>query len=488
MRIGAIFLLLLTLAPVRPLRGDDGPDPAAQTAAERQDARRQGGKSPNGPARSPGVLPEAVRRLQEYLQIDTTNPPGNEKAAAELLAGWLGELGAEPRLLASPSGRTSVYARFEATAAPCPGDPGALVLLHHIDVVPAGEGWEAAPFSGRLEGGKIWGRGALDIKSLGVAELAAIGQLLQDHRQLCRDLIFVGVADEEAGGREGAAFLLEKHPELFAGVGAVINEGGGNRTFGGRQIFWGIEVIQKRPLWLKLEAGGRGGHGSRYAPGSATHQMIRALAKLVDRPPAFRLSDAARLYFGSLATLEGQKREEAVAALEKQIRPEGPSPPLQPGMPVYFLDTLQVTEIETSKGINVVAPVATAYLDVRLLPDTDENAYLEEIRKLVGGEVEVEVVLSSPPGKESPLDHPLYKTFEKILGQRAPVVPSFLPGTTDSRYFRARGIAAYGFSPFAIEGPDLAGIHAPNEYIRVDDFLRGVETTRRVLEAYVFAP
>lgn len=444
-----------------------------------------------GAGSSPGVLPEAARKLQEYLQIDTTNPPGNEKAAAELLAGWLRELGAEPRLLASEEnlarGRASVYARFAASGPPCAAG-GALLLLHHIDVVPAGEGWQAAPFSGRLADGRIWGRGAIDIKSLGIAQLEAIGQLRRSGKAFCRDVIFLGVADEEAGGGEGAAYLLERHPELFAGVGAVINEGGSNRTFLGRQIYWGIEVVQKRPLWLEVKAGGRGGHGSRYAPGSAAHQLIRGLARLIDRPPRFRLTDAARVYFGALAEVEGRSREGALRALEKQIRPDGPVPPLSPGLPVFFLDTLQVTEIETAPGVNVVSPEAKAYVDIRLLPDTDADAYLAELRALLGPELEVKVLLSSPPGLEAPLDHPLYRAFEEVLGRRAPVIPSFLPGTTDSRYFRARGIAAYGFSPFSIEGPDLAGIHAPNEYMKVDDFLRGVETTRRLLESYATLP
>lgn len=437
---------------------------------------------------APGVLPEAARQLQEYLQIDTTNPPGNEKAAAELLAGWLRALGGEPRLLASPAGRTSVYARFAASAAPCARGGAGLLLLHHLDVVPAGEGWQAAPFSGRLEGGKIWGRGAIDIKSLGIAQLAALGQLLRGGHRLCRDVVYLGVADEEAGGGQGTAFLLDHHPELFTGIDAVINEGGSNRTFGGRQVYWGIEVVQKRPFWLKVSSGGRGGHGSRYSPGSATHQLIRGLAKLVDLPPRYRLTDAARTYFGALAGLEGKSPAAAVLELEKQIRPDGPVPPLQAGLPVFFLDTLQVTEINTGQGINVVSPVASAEIDIRLLPDTDSAAFLAEIQKLLGPELEVEVLLASPPAPASRLDHPLYQTFVEVLGQRAPVIPSFLPGTTDSRYFRARGIAAYGLSPFSIEGQDLKGIHAPDEYIRLDDFLRGVETTRRLLERYAAAP
>lgn len=437
---------------------------------------------------SPGALPEAARRLQEYLQIDTTNPPGNEKEAAELLAGWLRNLGAEPRLVASPAGRTSVYARFGARGGPCPQGGGALLLLHHIDVVPAGEGWLEPPFSGRLESGRIWGRGAIDNKSLGIAYLAAIEQLVRAGRPLCRDLVYLGVADEEAGGGEGAAFLLERHPELFAGVDAVLNEGGLNPTFAGRQRYWGLELVQKRPLWLSVKAGGAAGHASHYTPGSAAHQLIRGLAKLVDRPPSYRMGEAARLYFGEQARLEGKSPAAAVEALEKRLRAEGSAPPLETGISVYFLDTLQVTEVSTGEGINVVSPVAQAYLDVRLLPDTDQAAYLAELRELLGPDLEVEVVLGSPPVPISPREHPFYRTLEQVLGQRAPVLPFFLPGTTDSRHFRARGIAAYGWSPFSIEGKDLLGIHAPNEYIRLEDFLRGIETTRRLLEAYAVAP
>lgn len=445
-------------------------------------------KTGDSSAGSPVGLPEAARRLQEYLQIDTTNPPGNEKGAAELLAGWLRQLGVEPRLVASPAGRTSVYARFGAQGGPCPQGGGALLLLHHIDVVPAGEGWQEPPFSGRLESGRIWGRGAIDNKSAGIAHLAALEQLARAGRPFCRDLVFLGVADEEAGGGEGMAFLLERHPGLFAGVDAAINEGGLNPTFGGRQRYWGIEVVQKRPLWLSVEAGGAAGHGSRYTPGSAAHQLIRGLAKLVDRPPRYRLGDAARLYFGELARLEGTSPAAALAALEKQIHPDGPVPPLEAGTPVYFLDTLQVTEVSTGDGINVVSPVARAYLDIRLLPDTDQEAYLAEMRALLGPDLVAKVVLESPPVAVSPREHPLFQTFEQVLGQRAPVIPFFLPGTTDSRYLRARGIAAYGWSPFSIEGKDLLGIHAPNEYIRLEDFLRGIETTRRLLEAYAVAP
>ena len=421
--------------------------------------------------------PEAVRWLREYLQIDTTNPPGNEAEAAHWLAERLRTEGFEPRLLSDPTGRTSLYARWAS-----PRDPGrSLVLMHHIDVVPAGEPWQVEPFSGRPIDGVIWGRGAIDVKSLGIAQLAAMVALRREGIELDHDVIFLAVADEEVGGRRGTAWLLEEHADLFADTVAVLNEGGSNRVVADRLLWWGIEVTQKRPLWLRVTASGRGGHGSGFNPGSASHQLLRGLARLVDRPPTFRLTDAARAHLGAVAELEGGSAEEMVAHLETTILPEGPTEPLGPDLPVFFVDTVQVTEITASRGPNVVAPTATASIDIRLLPDTDADAFLAEVRALLGPRLEVEVVLDSPPAPPAPLDHPVFHALERALAVRAPVIPTFMAGTTDSRYFRQRGIPAYGFSPFSLSSSEMRGIHAVDEAIPADELLRGVEMQRRVL-------
>jgi acetylornithine deacetylase/succinyl-diaminopimelate desuccinylase-like protein len=422
----------------------------------------------------------AVDRLRSYLQIDTTNPPGNEAEAARWLAEILRQAGLRPRLLESPEGRTSLYVRWRAEA----GVNGpALVLLHHIDVVPAGDDWTYPPFSGRIAEGKIWGRGALDVKSLGITQLEALLSLRGEGVRLEKDLILLAVADEEAGGGQGVGWLLDAHPELFVGVEGVLNEGGNNRTLQGHVALWGVEVAQKRPFWLRITAYGRGGHASGFHPGSATHQLIRGLAKLVDRPLLYRMTEPARLYFQALAELsEGPEAD--VSGLTASLASDTPRAGLMPGQEVYFVDTLQVTRIETSEGANVVAPVARARVDGRLLPDTDDAALLAEIRQLLGADLEVDVVLRADPVPPSPTDHPVWRALEEVLAVRAPLVPTFLPGTTDSRYFRARGIAAYGFSPFAIDATDLGGIHGVDESIPVDEFLRGIETMRRVLVAY----
>ncbi len=432
--------------------------------------------------------PEAVRWLREYIQVDTTNPPGNERAATELLAGILSSAEIASRTLESPGGRSSLYARLPASSpsgdSPSGDSPSecGIGLMHHIDVVAATDDCRVEPFSGRRLEGKIWGRGALDVKGLGIAQLAAMVALKRGGGPRRCDVIFLAVADEEAGGREGTAWLLEAHPELFEGVAGVLNEGGSNRVLGDRVIWWGIEVVQKRPLWLKVTARGRGGHASGLNLGSATHQLITALSRLLDRPHRFRFTEAARLYLGALAELEGGRARDFLRRLEAGDDPA--SLPMAPGLPVYFLDTLQVTEIDNGSGSNVVSPIATAALDIRLLPDTDSDAFLAEVREILGPDLEVEVVLETPEAAASATDHAIYRALQATLAIRAPVVPSFLTGTTDSRYFRQRGIAAYGFSPFAINAEDLRGIHARDESVPIDAFLRGIGVLQRFLSLY----
>ncbi len=426
--------------------------------------------------------PETLRLLREYLQIDTTNPPGNEREGAELLAGILDREGIASRVLTSPAGRSSLYARLGSTGNSTTSG-GAIVLMHHIDVVPADGAWRVEPFSGRRLEGKIWGRGALDVKGLGIAHLAAVLDLARAGGPRVRDVIYLAVADEETGGGEGARWLLDAHPELFTDVSAVLNEGGSNRVLNDRLIWWGVEVTQKRPLWLKVTTEGRGGHASGLHPKSATHRLVAGLARLLDRPPRFRVNDAARMYLGTLARLEGGRTDELFRGIEAGKNLE--SLPMAPGLPIYFLDTLQVTELDNGRGSNVVSPRASASVDIRLLPDTDSDAFLAEVRELLGDELEVEVVLDAPESPASPRDHPLYLALEEILAIRGQVVPTFIAGTTDSRFFRQRGIPAYGFSPFAINVQDARGVHADDESVPVDAFLRGVETMSRILRLHV---
>ncbi len=432
-------------------------------------------------------LSEPARWLQGYLRIDTTNPPGREGRAAAYLAEILRREGIPSRLLTTPDGRTSLYARLAASPPPAGAGRrgGALLLLPPLDDVPAGPGWSEPPFSGAVRDGRLWGRGAIDDKSLGIAHLAAFVELKRRGAPPARDVVFLAVADEESGGGRGLAWLLSEHPALFAGVGAALGEGGRNQQVNGRLLWWGVEVAQKRPLWLAVEARGRGGHASGLNPGSAAHRLVQGLARLLALPPQWRVTDAARAYLAALAPLHGGRLRELLSDVDRAIVPGRPPAGLPPGMANLLLDTVQVTMLAAGERINVTPERAAARIDVRLLPDTAAGPFLATIEEALGDGVTTRVLLASPPGTASPTASGLYRLLERELGREAPVVPAFVPGFTDSRYLRGRGIPTYGFSPFALEPGDTLGIHGPDERIPLDELDRGVARMQAVVTAFV---
>ncbi len=425
---------------------------------------------------------ETVRWLRSYIQIDTTNPPGNEGEAARFLADLLATAGIESQLLESPNGRTSLYARLPATA---PKVGGALVLMHHIDVVPSGPGWRQPPFSGRIAQGKIWGRGAIDVKGLGIAQLASVVHLARSKTPRDRDVILLAVADEEAGGGEGAGWLLDAHPELFADVDGVLNEGGANRVVLERLAWWGVEIAQKRPLWLIVRAQGRGAHGSTPMTDSATHRLVQALARVAASAPTYRVDPVVRRYLRSMVEIEGGSMADLFGDIDNIVAAGTVDRNFPPSWLSVLTDTVQVTRIETTDTINVIPANVAGYIDIRLLPSTDADAMLESIRQTLGPRVQVEILLEAPELPPSPTDHPLFATISQVLAVRGPTIPAVIAGVTDSRYFRRRGIATYGFDPFALDPQDMRGVHAKNEAIPVGTFQRGVETMTRIVRAYV---
>lgn len=428
----------------------------------------------------PKLSPEAAR-LQQYLRVDTRNPPGAEHRAAALLQGFLATEGIDVKLLVTPEGRTNLWAELPASESPATAER--IVLLHHMDVVDTGPGWTVEPFAGTVKEGRLYGRGALDAKSLGIAELSALLELKRSGAKLRRGVVFLATADEEVGGAAGSAFLWREHPELFERVVAVLNEGGNNRRINQRLLWWGIEVAQKRPLWLEVSTSGRPGHASGMQPQSATHQLIQALDRLLSMPRRWRVSDAARLYLESVAPYHNDHWRQIFTHIDAAIAPDGPRTDLLPGMANLFLDSVQITVLRSGEGINSIPAEATARIDVRLLPDTDAEAFLAAVRSALGKDATVRVLLESPPAAPSSAGNAVFAALSRSLGGEAPVVPTFIAGFTDSRYFREHGVPAYGFSPFALDGEEQRGIHAPDESIPLVDFDRGVERMKRVVSA-----
>jgi acetylornithine deacetylase/succinyl-diaminopimelate desuccinylase-like protein len=427
---------------------------------------------------------QASSWLAEYLTIDTSNPPGDESPAVAFLRRILHAEGISTQVLVSPRGRPNLYARLSADPAfTRHGEDGAIVLLHHMDVVPPGPGWTVDPFSEPPHDGSLWGRGAIDDKSLGIAHLAAFLDLRRSNLPLTRSVVFLAVADEEAGGGEGTGWLVQQHPELFADIVAVLGEGGLNRSINGQLLWWGMEVAQKRPLWLKATAWGRGGHGSALNLASAPHQLTKALARLLDRPLEYRISPPVRQYLESVAPYQSDFFRRMVESLDEIVRRPEPDKDLFPGIPNFLLDTVQVNVIDAGERINVVPTVASAMIDIRLLPDTDQETFLEDVRQRLGPDIEIEVVLDAPPTATSSTDNPVFRCFPENLPGVAPTVPSFIPGITDSRYFREKNLDAYGFSPFVFDATEAIGVHGKNERISIEAFEDGVTTMREVLRA-----
>lgn len=431
-------------------------------------------------AAPPDFDPSAA--LAAYLAFDTTNPPGNEAPAVAWLAAVLHRHGVATRSYHTADGRTSLYARLDGRRR---GED--LLLLHHVDVVPAGDGWRRDPFAAEVVDGELWGRGAIDAKSLGVAQLAAFLDLAARRYELERGVVLLAVADEENGGGRGTGWLFENHPELFDGVAGVLGEGGTAKAVNGRLLWWGVETAQKRPLWLEATARGRAGHASGLNPGSATHDLVAGLGRLLELPRRWRVSESVRRYLRALAPLHDAGTAARFADPDAWVGPDGPRGPMSPGQANLFLDSVQVTMLDAGERINVVPPVARARIDVRLLPETDAEAFLARVRQALGPAVEVEVLLDAPPSPPSPVAGVLWEALTAVLSREAPVVPSFMPGFTDSRYFRQRGIPTYGLAPFALEPHLLRGIHGVDERIPLAELERGVERVREIVSRYALA-
>jgi acetylornithine deacetylase/succinyl-diaminopimelate desuccinylase-like protein len=239
----------------------------------------------------------AVRALSDYIRLDTTNPPGNEKAAVDFLAEILAEAGIEHEVLAKDPARPNLIARLRGDGSRRP-----LILLHHADVVAADPSeWKVGPFSGEMRDGTIWGRGAFDCKSLGVMHLVSFLLAKEIGVPLSRDIVFICVSDEEQGGEFGAKWLTETHTDKCTAE-YLLGEGGAGLTAPGRPGVWLPSYAEKGILWLKLVSNGDAGHGSMPKKGGAVERMTRALSSLYRLRPQVFITEEAERHLKTLST------------------------------------------------------------------------------------------------------------------------------------------------------------------------------------------
>lgn len=421
---------------------------------------------------------EAVRRTREYLRINTTNPPGNEAETMRWFARIFAQEGIAFDTASSAPGRGNIWARLKGGSQP------ALVLLHHMDVVPADpKYWGTEPFAAaNVMAGKdsmIAGRGALDTKTLGVVQLEAFLALHRARVALDRDVIFMATADEEAGGNFGAGWVVKHHPEAFKGATLLLNEGGDGSISEDGKIHVAIEVTQKTPFWVKLTSVGKPGHGSTPAPASAVNRLIRALDRLQGYEFAPRVVPAVRSYLAAIAPAQPDKWKDGFSDPSKLIADRNTLMELQieqPDIAALLRNTCSITMLRASNKINVIPPDAEAQVDCRLLPDQDHAGFLRELAGAINDPtIAIDTIIAFTAAVSS-TESPLYRSIVDLVRRNYPaasIAPAVSTGFTDSHWFRDLGIASFGFSPFVIPAADEGGVHGNNERVSIENIRKG---------------
>src|SRR5213593_2093422 len=421
---------------------------------------------------------EATALLSQYLRINTTNPPGNEIMAARWLADVLRRDSIEAKIFEPAPGKANLYARLAGDGSARP-----LILLNHMDVVLASpEYWTVDPFNGLIKDGYVWGRGALDMKGEATAQLMTMLVLKRAHVPLKRDIIFLATSDEEIGAGVGAAWIVEHQADLIRNAEFLLNEGGLTRSDGhGGVQYYGIGTTEKSPFWLDAIARGTAGHGSRPTPDNPVHRLVRALNRIAAYQTPLIVTPATERYLRDLSAIEGDPgRRAALADPRAALRDSTAARALTADLTYNALlrNTISITGLRGSDKTNVIPPVASATLDVRLLPGQDPAAFLADLVRVVG-DTAVTFRPQGPnwPATESPTETEMFRAITAVAHARHPnalVTTLMLPGFTDSHYFRRMDIASYGLGPFPLTQGESRGVHGNDERVRIDALRFGV--------------
>jgi acetylornithine deacetylase/succinyl-diaminopimelate desuccinylase-like protein len=422
-------------------------------------------------------MTEVADLLRRLIRLDTTNPPGNETAAAELLREYLETAGVECRLFARTPERANLVARI-----PGRGDGPSLAFLSHTDVVLATPTeWQRDPFGGDLVDGEVWGRGALDMKGEVAASAAALATLAREGWRGSGDLVFVAAADEEVGDGFGLMWLVEAEPDAVR-TDYAVNEGGGDRIVcGGRPVYL-CSTGEKMSSPFRLIVNGRSGHGSM--PGIADNALVKAaglVARLGDFCVSPQLIPEVEGFFRAV-TGDVPPADELLPAAARL----GPAA-LEVVEPLVAL-TVSPTKAHASDKRNVIPGRCEITLDIRLLPGQTPDQAEAELRAFLGpGDYDL-VNLERSGGTRSALDGPLWEaiaSFVEVEEPGAVAAPTCCPGFTDSHWVReAFGTTAYGFFPARAMDPEVGArlIHSADERVPVSDLELGVRFLRHAAQ------
>jgi len=424
---------------------------------------------------------EATPILQELLRIQSIR--GNERAAAEKLRAILEKEGIQVRLLHKDGhpDRANLVAEL---IPPNPGGEG-VILSSHLDVVEADASeWVVDPFSGAIKEGKIWGRGALDMKGHTVMALMAFLQLKRSGLQLRNKVMFLAVADEETLFEYGSKFLTTEHKELFQGYRYVLNEGGLGTVdvaVKGSKIF-NIQFGEKGLLWLKLEAEGESSHGARPPHDYAVKKMIRFLQDVQDMEQGITITKETERFFYQMGVASPFPNsfflKRATNPLVGQIL--GGIILSNRYLTAMTTNTRSITAVYTNEdeGPNVIGNKAFAMLDIRLLPGETPDGYRARIEEIAARhEVKIVQEISRITPNSSPIDSPFFQALAAAATGAVPgsvATPLLTPGNTDNTVFRQLGLHCYGLTPVLLNETELGSTHSKNEYLSLENLELGI--------------
>ncbi|MBE7438127.1 MAG: M20/M25/M40 family metallo-hydrolase [Spirochaetales bacterium] len=451
------------------------------------------GLDPAGSTQTAATLPyqalreEATPILQELLRIRSIR--GNERAVAEKLRSIIEREGIPVRLL-HKKGHPD---RVNLVAELIPEQPGeeGIILSSHLDVVEADASeWTVDPFSGIIQDGKIWGRGALDMKGHTVMELMAFLHLKRSGVKLKNKVMFLAVADEETLFEYGSKFLALEHKDLFQGYRYVLNEGGLGTldvAVKNSKIF-NIQFGEKGLLWLKLESEGESSHGARPPQDYAVKKMIRFLTDVADMEKGITITKETERFFYQMGTASPFPNsfflKRATNPLVGQIL--GGIILSNRYLTAMTTNTRSIAALYTNEdqGPNVIGNKAYAMLDIRLLPGETPDSYRSKIEEIAARhEVKITQEISRITPNSSPIDSPFFQALAGAATRAVPgsvATPLLTPGNTDNTVFRQLGLDCYGLTPVLLTETELGSTHSKNEYLSLENLELGI---RIILDA-----
>ena len=430
-----------------------------------------------------GIYEEAVKVLQEYLKIDTTNPPGNEMNTAKFLKAVLEREGIQGQIFDLGDNRANFYAVLKGDGTKRP-----ILLSHHMDVVSADAAyWKLPPFAGRIAAGEIYGRGAIDMKGKGIIDLMTMINLKRSNAPLKRDIILLAVADEEVNSL-GTQWLIQNKPELIGTAEFLIDEGSNIRVGKDGQVHaYFFSIGDKMPLWLTIIFTGEPGHGSMPIADSAVNRAINAAHKILNQESEFVvLADAKaeiehRLFGQDARKIPGFEGDLDTLLQNERFRKELAK---IPEINALIKNTIAITCLKGSDKINTIPNQAAISLDCRLLPGTDHLQFIEHLKKVIGDDTAIFNIEEFMPTCQSPTNTSFVKALEICAHRRHPqakIIPVLLTSSTDSSYYRRLGIHAYGFEPYAITDSEANLSHANDERISVENIRFGIDLLTEML-------